>query len=99
MEKIPPSPGFYSHLFVVPKASGGFRPVLNLSTLNNFVHTTKFWMEAVATVLSAVCQYNWMVSIDLKDACFQIPIHPESCKYLWFSWKGQREAVARWIKW
>ena len=27
----PPTPGFYSRLFVVPKASGGFRPVIDLS--------------------------------------------------------------------
>ena len=25
-----------------------------------------------------------MFSIDLKDACFQIPVHPESCPYLQF---------------
>ena len=31
-----PSPGFYGRLFVVPKNSGGFRPVLDLSVLNLF---------------------------------------------------------------
>ena len=25
-----------------------------------------------------------MVSIDLKEAYLQIPVNPESCKYLWF---------------
>ncbi|KAK3887612.1 hypothetical protein Pcinc_008316 [Petrolisthes cinctipes] len=34
MEEAPASPGFYSHIFVVTKATGGFRPVFDLSSLN-----------------------------------------------------------------
>ena len=82
VETAPSTPGFYSRLFVVPKASGGFRPVLDLSALNAYVHTAKFRMETIATVLSAVRRNDWMVSIDLKDAYFQILVHPESRKYL-----------------
>ena len=32
-----PGPGFYSRLFLVEKASGGWRPVIDLSHLNEFV--------------------------------------------------------------
>ena len=32
-----PGPGFYSLLFLVEKASGGWRPVIDLSHLNEFV--------------------------------------------------------------
>ena len=31
-----PGPGFYSHLFLVEKAFGGWRPVIDLSHLNEF---------------------------------------------------------------
>ena len=30
-----------------------------------------------------------MVSVDLKDAYFQIPVHPGSRKYLQFIWRDQ----------
>ena len=54
----------------------------DLSTLNLSVDRTSFRMEASQTVLRSVCRNDWMVSIDLKDAYLQIPIHPESCKYV-----------------
>ena len=34
VEPAPPSPGYYSRMFVVTKASGGWRPIIDLSTLN-----------------------------------------------------------------
>ena len=39
------SPGFYSGLFVVPKASGSRRPVIDLSTLHQYIpiSSTSFW--------------------------------------------------------
>ena len=76
--------GFYSCLFVVPKASGGLRPVLVLSALNTYVHTTEFLMETVATVLSAVRHNDWMVSLDLPDAYVQVQVHLVSRKNLRF---------------
>lgn len=88
IEEAPTTPGFYSRVFVVPKASSGFRPIIDLSALNKYIHTTKFRMETARTVLSAVRKHDWMVSIDLKDAYFQIPVHQESRRYLRFTWKG-----------
>ena len=82
------SPGFYSRLFLVEKATGGWRPVIDLSPLNRFVHQTQFKMETAATVLSAIRQGDFMASIDLKDAYFQVPIHPSSRKWLRFTMKG-----------
>ena len=42
-----PSPGFYSRLFVVMKASGVWRPVIDLSTLNLRIQQTSFKMETL----------------------------------------------------
>ena len=89
IEEVPPSPGFYSHVFVVPKVTGGFRPIIDLSILNKHVVTTKFKMETVRTVMSAIRQGDWMVSLDLQDAYLQVPIHPDSCRFLRFVWEGR----------
>ncbi|XP_070207329.1 uncharacterized protein [Littorina saxatilis] len=43
------SPGFYGRLFAVPKSSGGWRPVLDLSQLNTFLRTIRFKMETPAS--------------------------------------------------
>ena len=79
-----PSPGFYNRLFVVMKASGAWRPVIDLSLLNLRVQQTSFRMETLQSVLLSVHAGDWMVSLDLKDAHLQVPMHLESRKFLRF---------------
>ena len=81
-------PGFYSRLFLVEKATGGWRPVIDLSHLNDFVQLTPFKMETVASVLLSVREGDFLASLDLKDAYFQIPIHGSSRKLLRFMSEG-----------
>ena len=83
-----PGPGFYSRLFLVEKASGGWRPVIDLSHLNDFVQLTSFKMETVASVLLSVREGDFLASLDLKDAYFQILIHGSSRKLLRFMSEG-----------
>ena len=83
-----PGPGFYSRLFLVEKATGGWRPVIDLSHLNDFVQLTPFKMKAVALVLLSVREGDFLASLDLKDAYFQIPIHGSSRKLLRFMSEG-----------
>ena len=45
VEPAPQSPGFYSRLFLVKKASGSWRPIIDLSTLNHYVTSSRFHME------------------------------------------------------
>ena len=56
--------------------------------LNEFVQLTRFKMETVASVLLSVREGDFLVSLDLKDAYFQIPIHPSSRKLLRFMSEG-----------
>ena len=79
-----PSPGFYSHLFVVWKTSGSWRPVIDLSHLNRFVDVSPFQMETIQSVLLSVRQGDWMASIALKEAYLQVPVHPASRHFLRF---------------
>ena len=84
-----PRPRFYSWLFLVEKVTGDWRPVIDLSSLNNFVTITKFKMETVSSVLGSVHRGDWMFSIDLQDAYFQFPVHWESRPYLHFCLEGR----------
>ena len=89
LEIVPdPGPGFYSRLFLVEKATGGWYPVIDLSTLNSFIRQTPFKMETVASVLNAVQENDLLASLDLKDAYFQVPVHPSSRKFLRFVSQG-----------
>ena len=66
----------------------GWRPVIDLSALHGFVMLTKFKMGTLASVLGSVRERDWMFSIDLRDAYFQIPVHLESRPYLRFFLRG-----------
>ena len=44
--------GFYSRLFLVPKPHQRWRPVIDLSRLNTFLHVEKFKMETVCRTLT-----------------------------------------------
>ena len=84
VELAPSSPGLYSCLFVVQKASGSWRPVIDMLSLNGFVQLTPFRMESNQSVLQSIRSFDWMISIDLKNAYLQVPIHPDSRKFLRF---------------
>ena len=77
-------PGFYSHLFVTPKVTGGWLPVIDLSYLNRFVRLSHFHMETAQSVLQSLRSGDWLISLDLQDACLQVPVHPQSRRFLRF---------------
>ena len=83
-----PGPGFYSRLLLVEKASGGWRPVIDLSPFNEFVQQTPFKMGTASSVLLSVRKGDFLASINLKDAYFQIPVHVSSRKWLRFVSNG-----------
>ena len=84
IELAPPSPGYYSRLFVVWKTSGSWRLVIDLSCLNRFVTQTRFKIEANQLVLGAIRRDDWMVSIDLKETYLQIPVYLYSRQFCSF---------------
>ena len=84
IEPASSSPGFYSPLFVTPKVTGGWRPVIDLSRLNCSVDVSHFHMETSQSVLQSLRQGDWLVSLDLQDAYLQVPVHPASRHFLRF---------------
>ena len=85
---LDPGPCFYSRLFLVEKVTGGWRPMIDLSHLNEFVLQTLFKMEIVASVLLSIREGDFLASIDLKDVYFQTPVHQSSRKLLRFLSEG-----------
>ena len=86
VEPASPGPGFYSRLFVTPKVTGGWRPVIDLSCLNCFLRLSHFRMETAQSVLQSIRSGDWMISLDLQDAYLQVPVHQESggiCASVW----------------
>ena len=85
--EVPPdSPGFYSNVFLVRKASGGWRPVIDLKNLNAHIH---FRMFTTSSVLNSVEKGDYVFKIDLQHAYFHVPIHPSSRKYLRFAFENK----------
>ena len=79
--------GFYSRLFLVPKPGNRWRPVIDLSSLNQYLTVSKFKMETPESIRTSLRQGEWVTSIDLSDAYLHIPIHPQSRKFLRFHHK------------
>ena len=89
IEPAPQSPGFYSRLFLVKKASESWRPIIDLWTLNGFITSSRFHMETPRSVLNSIRPGDWMISLDLQDAYLQVPVHHDSHRYLRFVVDGK----------
>ena len=74
--------GDRSRLFLVPKARGTWRPIIDLSVLNTHIQCPSFKMETNGSLLKALQKGQWLTILDLKDAYFHIPIHPSYRQYL-----------------
>ena len=66
-----------------------WRPVIDLSRLNTFLHVEKLKMETPESIRTSLIPGEWVSSIDLSDAYLHIPIHPNSRKYLRFCHRSQ----------
>jgi hypothetical protein len=85
----PPPHSYISSIFLVPKKSGGMRPILNLKRLNAaHLNTPYFRIETVEDVRHTLKPGDWAASIDLRDTYFHVPPHPSTKKYMSFRWRG-----------
>ena len=80
---------FISPIFVRLKKSGKLRIILDLKKLNEHVPYKHFKMEMFEQTIKLVQPNMWMCSIDIKDAYYTVPIHPDHQKYFTFEWDNQ----------
>ncbi len=89
---VPPADmrsGFYSPYFIVPKKSGGLRPILDLRVLNRSLHKLPFKMLMKKRIFECVRLRDWFAAIDLKDAYFHVSILPRHRPFLHFAFEGR----------
>ena len=78
--------GFYSSMFVVPKCTGGLRPILNLKHFNHFMYIPSFKIPTLKHVWQLIQQGDYAFSIDLQDAYLHVPIVKHHHHFLCFVW-------------
>ena len=81
---------FISTVCLVPKKTGDFRPVINLKPLNQFVEKIHFKVANNRLALNCISPGDFILSIDLKDAYFSVPIFQPHRKYSRFLWNFKR---------
>ena len=75
---------FYSQLLLVPKKTGDFCQIIDLSTLNWQMVVLHFKMETQGSIRTAIRSEEWTVSIDICDPYLHVPMHKAIRKYLRF---------------
>lgn len=80
---------FISSIFLIAKANGSYRFILNLKKLNTFISTEHFKMEDFRTAKKLISHKCFMSTLDLKDAYFLVAMHPDHRKYLRFVFDSQ----------
>ncbi|XP_036146143.1 uncharacterized protein LOC118646722 [Monomorium pharaonis] len=80
---------FLSPFFLIRKTSGGWRFILNLKRLNEFITVPHFKTEDWRTVVQLLSPGDFLATIDLEDAYLLLPIHREDRHFLRFSFSGQ----------
>ena len=81
---------FSSALFIIPKKSGGFRPIINLKYLNEFIIYRAFKMENLESIKYLIQENDWFTKLDLLDAYLVVPLNVHSRKFVSFSWDNRQ---------
>ena len=81
---------YVSRIFEVPKKTGDYRLILDLSELNHYIRKIHFKMEGLDTISSLIHPNDFLASLDCQDAFLTIPMHSDSYKFLCFDFEGVR---------
>ena len=81
---------YVSRIFEVPKKTGDYRLIFDLSDLNCYLKKVHFKMEGLYAISSLIGLSDFFASIDLQDAFLTIAMHHEFFKYLCFDFESVR---------
>ena len=65
---------FISRVFVTPKSDGGYKLILNLKSLNEYIDIEDFKMHCLQEIMKLVEKNCYMAALDIKDAYYSIPV-------------------------
>ncbi len=91
MEPVPPADmkaGFFSPYIIVPKKSGGLRPILGLRILNLAFHKLPFKMLKQNCIFGCIHPQDRSAAFHLKDPYFHVSILPRHRPFLRFEFEG-----------
>ena len=80
---------FASPIFIVKKPGGGTRLILNLKKFNAIAKYVQFEMDGIKIIINIITRNCFMVTKDLKDACYSVAISRRFQKFLKFKWKDK----------
>ena len=80
---------FCSRLFLRPKKSGSFRPILDLSELNKKVKTKHFKMDHIYNIAPLLQKGVYMGSLDITNAFHSFQIKEKDRNFLQFFFEGK----------
>ncbi len=92
MKPAPPADmkaGFFSPYIIVPKKSGGLRPILGLRILNWAFHKPAFKMLTQICIFRCIRPRDRSAVVDLKDQYFHVSIFPRHRSVLRFAFEGR----------
>jgi ribonuclease HI len=82
-------PRCISPLGVVPKKTDDFRLIHDLRVLNGYIAPPKFVNEGIDTVIELVKPKDEIVTVDLKNGFYHVPVCNEHQTYLGFRWNNK----------
>ena len=87
--EVEPQPCFLSRIFVVPKVPTGWRLILDVSALNEYIVVPSFKMSNHSSLRQSLSPPAWLTSLDLKDAYLHVPMRQNLHKFLALSCWGK----------
>ena len=87
IEEVYSQPYCVSPIHAVLKKNGKFRLITDLRKLNESCSPPKFANEGIKEVLQLVKPNDCLVTFDIKNGFFHVPVHAEHRPFLGFEWK------------
>ena len=79
---VSPEPCFLAKIFAIPKPNGKVRLILDVSRLNEFIFVPELSFKNHGSFRKALVPPAWVVTLDLKEAYYHVPMHPRLHKFL-----------------
>ncbi len=82
-------PTCVSGIGVVPKQNKQLRLIVDLRRLNSHCSPPKFRYEDIENVCELVEPHDQLITLDLKNGFYHVPVKPAHRTYLGIQWKGR----------